>query len=145
MVVTDAAQAVTDLIKNNWTAINTSNITPTIDVIYNFGKRIDLGQGSMVGVYEVVTTQRADGLGTGTRQVLTRVTIDIRTAKSRSHSLELLSEVDRIMNTKIILPDSNYQILDVDQQWQDFSDRMKNLFRWTYDVIMEKKAEARPS
>lgn len=143
-MIEDASQVMEDMLQDNWNNVNTDDVTPTISVIYTLNKRIDLAEASIIAVYESNTVQQANSIGKVSRRTQTRVSIDIRTMKSRSHGLKLLKEVDRIINNQIVLPTGGYDILNPDFQWIDLSDKTKNLWRWVYDVELIKTNETRP-
>lgn len=139
--MSDALDAVRTLLSGNWTAANTGSRTPKFLVMVdeadaNFTRRFDLGIADLdlVVIYHVAYTERANALGAATKRTEDRVTIDIRTAKSRAQAKLMRDEVSRIIDSKVTAPGTGYNIIDSAITWTDLSNKMTRLWRYVFDV-----------
>lgn len=143
--IKDPLLTIVSLLTDNWNSANTNSRTPTVDEIFDRPNVIDLRDtADFVLVYEQ-RTKIIPFIGKSDRGIQQPVSIDIRTTFSRSHAVKMLGEVDRILNTKIVEPDANYDILIPDDGWIDLSDKWKKMFRYVYDVTLWVTGETRPS
>lgn len=144
-MITDPLLTVKSILSNNWNSSNTENIKPRFFENKSIKEILSIEPvNDTLTFYKLASTQTTNSLGTASREWKDPVTIDIVTMKSREHLLLMVNEVDRIISAKIIIPDSNYDILDPDGTSQkDWSDTYKGIFRWTYDIILIKSNESR--
>jgi hypothetical protein len=147
MTYFDVLSMIVDILTDNWTKERTDLKTPVIDAIQNV-KRIPREEMSMQGidyvlVYELRTRFEKNSIGKLTKRIINPVSIDIRTMNSREHFEKLFREVDRILNSVIVNPTSEFDILDPDGGFIDLSDRSVGLWRGVYDVSIERGNSAR--
>jgi hypothetical protein len=144
----DAPGTVKTLLTNNWTAVNTDNKTPVIDIVYDV-KEIDLSINDRILIYTVNETARINGIGSKKTRQDHMISIDIRSAykpnkdttkstmsttTGHEHLLKLKEEVERIITTYSNNPGGGYQAILPDGTNQNLSDKFKNLWRYVYEV-----------
>jgi len=139
----DSLESVKTLLTNNWTAGNTDGVTPTIVVMFEAPKRIDLaGNRDHIGIYLSGHSTVPNALGGKSERAVHRVSIDIRTVyrtasvSTRTHLRKLYNEVRRIVGTNLNDPDANFNEI-MPLSYVDFSDRSKGFGRYVYDVQLK--------
>ena len=143
----DPLNLILELLIDNWQRGRTDNVTPIIKKVFD-RKRIMVmtDTNSAVLVYEQRTMQETMGLGVNPRMLRTPISIDIRVANTdRSRAIKMLREVDRIVAGNMKLSISGWNILNPDRGWVDLSDKSIKLWRYVYDVYLEKHGETRPT
>jgi len=144
----DACNTVKTLLETYWNSTNTDGKTPEIDLVYDV-KELDLSIKDRILIYTVNETPRLNGIGTKKTRQDHRVSIDIRscykpikdTTKAtmssttgHEHLIKLREEVERIILLYSNAPGGNYQAIIPDGTNQNLSDKMKNLWRYVYEV-----------
>lgn len=136
-------EAIKTLLTDNWTAGNNDGITPTIAVMFDEPRRLDLSGGrDHIGIYLAGHATVPNALGGLAERITHRVSIDIRTVywtpsiSVRTHLRKLYNEVRRIVGSKLNEPDSDFNEL-MPLTYQDFSDRNKNFGRYVFDVQLK--------
>jgi len=112
----DPCSTIQSILDTYWTVTNTDGRKP---VIYVSGdkKQLDFSRQDAIKLYEPMGAEYSkNSLGKVTRRKKQTVTIDIFTSDSKSHYYKMETEVVRILNTKILVPDANFDILDPDGQ-----------------------------
>ena len=132
----DPVQTIVDLLKTNWNTDNTDDLKPTMMRI-DEGKRFDArGDDSVILCYAPAPqTIKIIGLGALREETRDRISIDIRTMKSRVHGTKLEAEVRRIINANAKSPSANYQYLEP-QLSQDLCNASIMLYRWVVDIYL---------
>lgn len=141
----DPIDTVKSVLEDNWTAGNTDSLTPTFDFIVNQKELINR-EGDFVLLYEVDEAIKPFGMG-GTRfEYSPVISIDIRTTYKivsvsdiRAHLIKLKDEVFRIINLKILDPDSDYRWMLLVRK-KDLSDKRSGLGRMVIDVKLYRYA-----
>jgi len=117
---------------DSWTSANTDSKTPTFAKITSY-KRIEQNNNQdWILLHRVRPSREAAGIGTGSKVLNDEVDIDIRVfgANQEAHFYKVITEMERILDTKIISPFSGYQILDPDYgSGQDLSDKYRGIWR----------------
>ncbi len=138
----DALATTKTIISDNWTSGNTDSVTPNFFVTTEQPLRIDYNfTATTILIYLASHTTEPNGLGPShPERTVDRVSVDIRTKKSRSHLRNCYNEVRRIFASRVNTPDSNFQ------QWipigfQDFS--TIEFFRYVYDLNLRNWVLAR--
>lgn len=152
MAVIDPLQAIITLLSGNWIAANTDSVTPTFSKITD-QKALDFhGNVDQVMIHRSRPDQEPAGVGASLKHKHFLIDIDIRVfadqygsiADGETHWLKVIDEVDRILDSKIVLPNADFQILDPDEDTrQDLSDRTHQVFRYMITVRLSKYAVAR--
>ena len=128
-----------------WNRANTSNIKPVIADIATIaperGKRQDLQRSDFVLVYETAHTEEVPDLLYNFVTTRVNITVDVRTAKSRSHLQLLENEIRRLIHVARKGDATNYDRM-VFKTRTDLSDRTKRLFRHTFQVEVVTLAES---
>ena len=128
-----------------WNRANTSNIKPVIADIATIaperGKRQDLQRSDFVLVYETAHNEEVPDLLYNFDTTLVNITVDVRTAKSRSHLQLLENEIRRLIHVARKGDATNYDRM-VFKTRTDLSDRTKRLFRHTFQVEVVTLAES---
>ena len=128
-----------------WNRANTSNIKPVIDDIATIaperGKRQDLQRSDFVLVYETAHNEEVPDLLYNFVTTRVNITVDVRTAKSRSHLQLLENEIRRLIHVARKGDATNYDRM-VFKTRTDLSDRTKRLFRHTFQVEVVTLAES---
>ncbi len=135
-----AIDDIKSLLSENWTASNADDETPVIDLVLNY-KRVDLSIKSAILIYQDDRNEQEIGLGAGQKTAKEYITIDIRTAKSRDHLINLYKEVERIID-KNVKTTPNWDFIHI-QHVKDLSDKMRKLWRYIVDVEMWKIIQER--
>ena len=127
-----------------WNRANTSNIKPVIADIATIaperGKRQDLQRSDFVLVYETAHNEEVPDLLYNFVTTRVNITVDVRTAKSRSHLQLLENEIRRLIHVARKGDATNYDRM-VFKTRTDLSDRTKRLFRHTFQVEVVTLAE----
>jgi len=147
----DAIKILHDIVKDNWTNANTDSITPQFfygEVIpgttESDAKRLDLREKAAVRFYMTDPAEIVpNGFGTKSQRETYIIQVDIRTMKSRVHCRKIIDEVRRICNSRIIAPNSSFDILDLTEE-RDESNNNTGLWRWIlkFNLINYNKARA---
>ena len=128
-----------------WNRDNTSNIKPVIADIATIaperGKRQDLQRSDFVLVYETAHNEEVPDLLYNFVTTRVNITVDVRTAKSRSHLQLLENEIRRLIHVARKGDATNYDRM-VFKTRTDLSDRTKRLFRHTFQVEVVTLAES---
>ena len=128
-----------------WNRPNTSNIKPVIADIATIaperGKRQDLQRSDFVLVYETAHNEEVPDLLYNFVTTRVNITVDVRTAKSRSHLQLLENEIRRLIHVARKGDATNYDRM-VFKTRTDLSDRTKRLFRHTFQVEVVTLAES---
>ena len=128
-----------------WNRANTSNIKPVIADIATIaperGKRQDLQRSDFVLVYETAHNEEVPDLLYNFVTTRVNITVDVRTAKSRSHLQLLENEIRRLIHVARKGDATNYDRM-VCKTRTDLSDRTKRLFRHTFQVEVVTLAES---
>jgi len=128
-----------------WNRANTSNIKPVIADIATIaperGKRQDLQRSDFVLVYETAHNEEVPDLLYNFVTTRINITVDVRTAKSRSHLQLLENEIRRLIHVARKGDATNYDRM-VFKTRTDLSDRTKRLFRHTFQVEVVTLAES---
>ena len=126
---------------------NTDNIKPVILDIANHGpergKRLDLGRSDYVLCYETAHSEEQPDLFYNYVTTRVNITVDMRTAISRSRLRKMEDEMRRLVHTKRKGDGANYDRLIIKTR-TDLSDRTKKLFRHTFQVEVVILAELIP-
>jgi len=130
-----------------WNRANSDNIKPVIIDIADDGpergKRLDLGRSDFVLCYETAHSEEQPDLFYNFVTTRVNITIDIRTATSRSRLRKMEDEFRRLIHTKRKGDGANYDRLLIKTR-TDLSDRTKKLFRHTFQVEVVILAELIP-
>jgi len=128
-----------------WNRANSNNIKPVIADIATItperGKRQDLQRSDFVLVYETAHNEEAPDLLYNFVTTRVNITVDVRTAKSRSHLQLLENEIRRLIHAARKGDATNYDRM-VFKTRTDLSDRTKKLFRHTFQVEVVTLAES---
>ena len=128
-----------------WNRANTSNIKPVIADIATIaperGKRQDLQRSDFVLVYETAHNEEVPARLYHFVTTRVNITVDVRTAKSRSHLQLLENEIRRLIHVARKGDATNYDRM-VFKTRTDLSDRTKRLFRHTFQVEVVTLAES---
>ena len=128
-----------------WNRANTSNIKPVIADIATIaperGKRQDLQRSDFVLVYETAHNEEVPDLLYNFVTTRVNITVDVRTAKSRSHLQLLENEIRRLIHVARKGDATNYDRM-VFKTRTDLSDRTKRLFWHTFQVEVVTLAES---
>ena len=131
----------------DWNRANSDNIKPVIIDIANHGpergKRLDLGRSDYVLCYETAHSEEQPDLFYNFVTTRVNITVDIRTAISRSRLRKMEDEFRRLIHTKRKGDGANYDRLIIKTR-TDLSDRTKKLFRHTFQVEVVILAELIP-
>jgi len=139
-------------LKNNWTAGNTDNKTPTFQKIYDAKKEVSLNVKDYIFTYNAGMTPQVNGIGSSNFKKDHIVRIDFRTAYDPSkdktlsplstvtaheHMLKMVEEMERIIKSKKNDPGSPFEIISPTGMTNDLSDRRKGIYRYVYDVMLK--------
>lgn len=131
----------------DWNRGNSDNIKPIIldiaDERPERGKRIDLGRHDYIFCYETAHSEEQPDLFYNFVTTRVNITVDIRTAVSRSRLRKMEDEMRRLIHTKRKGDGANYDRLILKTR-TDLSDRTKKLFRHTFQVEVVILAESIP-
>ncbi len=107
-MATDLESTLQTLLSDNWNTKNTDKPTFYYD---DSVKTADArSQACIVKVYESDQIKIPRGLGYTSHETETRLTVDIR-GSDRTHVLECVDEVARILESKRIAPSSGYDLM----------------------------------
>lgn len=137
LTVLDPLSTVKTLLSSNWDDSNTDNVTPQFFISSEQPLRIDYAiQTTALIIYEVSNITTPNDIGANFKKKnFSRVSIDIRTRKSRSHARNCLSEVERIVGANTNSPGGSYaQIVEDETSLQDFS--KPGFFRYVFDIFL---------
>lgn len=125
----DILQDVRDLILTNWNQNNTNGRIPTVTDISEV-KRVNLRTGDFIFIWELIYLPEDNASGGKSKQTITNIMLDIRTAKSRVQFVFMRKELRRILNNAQIdvFSDLEYDISDIMED-EDMSHNMVNLWR----------------
>ena len=120
---------VKELFDDNWNQNNTNGRVPTVSDISEV-KRVSLNSGDFIFIWELIRNPEDNASGGSSKKTVTIITIDIRTAKSRTQFVAIRKEVRRILNAAQIdvFGDGVYDISDITED-TDMSHSMVNLWR----------------
>jgi|TARA_R110000744_G_scaffold121775_1_gene226564 hypothetical protein len=131
----------------DWSRANSDNIKPVIIDIADHGpergKRLDLSRSDYILCYETAHSEEQPDLFYNYVTTRVNITIDIRTAVSRSRLRKMEDEFRRLIHTKRKGDGANYDRLLIKTR-TDLSDRTKKLFRHTFQVEVVILAELIP-
>jgi hypothetical protein len=136
VVITEAdALATIDTLLNSWNNSNTDSITPVKYISGNQPPRMDLGlQTTVIKIYLPSHNAKPNDLGANFYfATVDRVSIDIKTKKSRSHMLNCYNEARRIVGGATNSPDANFAQL-IGENFYDHT--TSGYFHCTYDVFL---------
>ena len=143
----DVVKSLYTLVSANWTKGNTNNLTPIFfyGEIGSEAKRVDTAETAIIRFYQAsATSLEPNGLGKTTQRAEYPVSVDIRTSKSRAHSILLVEEVKRIMNNKIVDPDSSFAIADIEEE-RDLSPNNASFWHWVLEYTFRNYNITRPT
>ncbi|MBW6469612.1 MAG: hypothetical protein K0A90_00140 [Methanosarcinaceae archaeon] len=133
------------LLSSNYTKTNADSITPTIAKIYTKPTDKEPAPGQdYIYVYSELTTQGSVGIGQNSNSQITEIVkIDIRVKPSNTtqatkivdtHARKVLVEVRRVLATKIVNPDANFDVIDPNIEITDLSNGFRGIFRYVIKV-----------
>lgn len=140
----DIVEDTVTLLTDNWNAANTDSITPTIEAVYK-GKRRTIVGTPRILVYSTGETQQARGIGNAVKRKDHNISIDLRSitdpqvaardtiTEGRTHAIKLRKEIERILDTKVKNPTTEYQELAI-RAIRDLCDRSTHLFRFVFEI-----------
>lgn len=134
----DAVKTVADLISGAWVSANTNGVTPNFYISSEQPKRLDytFSTETNVLVYSAAHTIKPNDIGANYREETTdRVSIDIRTRKSRTHVRNCYAEAKRIVGLNTNNPSSEFSYIE-NVEYIDFS--KIDFHRYVYDVRLKK-------
>ena len=133
--------------KTGWNRANTDNVKPIVLDIANDGpergKRLDLQRHDYVLCYETALNEEVPDLLYNFVTTRVNITVDIRTARSRSRLRKMENEMRRIIHVSRKGDGANFDRLILKTR-TDLSDRTKKLFRHTFQVEVVILAELIP-
>jgi len=151
---TNAISELKTLLSTNWNLINTDNIKPNIDYIYN-KKRIDsFWNGDWVLLQRIGTSETQSSFGNTGRNREYRIYIDVRSdyieesstndsETGISHLSKIEGEISRIIDTNVSYSFlAGCGIIEFEQGFSDNSDGLKGLYRSKAIVKITKWSEA---
>jgi len=97
----DGAALVKDLLSDSWTKANTNSREPTIKEWYEYEKEIGVEDTDRVLVYDRASDETITRLGNSPREVVYRVSVDLRTDYSKNQGYLMLKEIKRILRNNI--------------------------------------------
>ena len=135
------------ILNANYTIINTDNITPTIAKIYTKPSEKEPRPGEdFIYLYSELTSIDKPGMiVNNSMDIRESIKIDIRvrpkvTTQSShvddSHARKVLTEVRRIIYSKIALVDSDFDIIEPQIDITDLSNGSKGIFRYVIRLTM---------
>jgi hypothetical protein len=140
MTAPDPLQTVLTILSANWNATNTDSKTPSFIKItslkrydYNLNQDVVIAQRSMPEVLP-------GGIGPANKNEFERFNLDVRTIglDQEQHWLNVQEEIKRILQSKKILPTSDYTILEFNGSGPDLSDKTHHLWRRIMPVQLER-------
>ena len=143
---TEPLDSVLNVLKT-WTRGNTDNIKPIVIDIADEGpergKRLDLGRHDYVLCYETAHNEEVPDLLYNFVTTRVNITVDVRTARSRSRLRKMENEIRRLVQTTRKGDGVNFDRM-VMKTRTDLSDRSKKIFRHTFQVEVVILAESIP-
>lgn len=147
----DPHSTIVSILQTNWNSSNTSSVTPEIGIITDY-KRIDANVNPVwILVHRNKPEAKPQGIGVYGKQINNKMDVDIRVfgsqgTKTTDISLynEILTEVDRIFDSKITNPGGGFSILDPDGRGPDLSNKTHFIYRQiiTVDLIVYNQQRA---
>jgi hypothetical protein len=138
--------SVVTLLESNYNAANADSINPLIAKIYekSFDKEPKPNE-DYIFVYSEITNKSTTGMGyPNVARVSEVLKIDIRCRPANSsqnsmindsHARKVLAEVNRVIYSNIVNPDSNFDFIDPDSIEQtDLSNGMRGIFRYVIKI-----------
>tara|TARA_R100000951_G_scaffold24642_2_gene20809 strand:+ start:3584 stop:4015 length:432 start_codon:yes stop_codon:yes gene_type:complete len=128
--MTDAIEAIRDIIDNNWSISPKPSILDIATLDAGEGKRTRLQDHDIIRIFETAHNEAQPELAFDFVNEHINLTIDIRTVKGRSRLSELRDEVRRILHLVRKGDNSTFDRV-IFKTRTDLSDRSKRLFRYT--------------
>ena len=150
-MVLDGAGAVEELLRDNWDSDNTDSKTPVVNKVLEV-KEVSIATKDRILTYLTNRNSRFNGIGSRNFKIDIMVTIDLRssykpnkdktlstlsTVTGNVHLLKMVEEVERIIKLKADAPGGGFQVIMPDGNAIDLSDKFKNLYRHTYEVMLK--------
>ncbi len=125
----DVLVDVKNLVLNSWNPSNTGGRTPTVKDIAEV-KRTNLRTGDFIFIWELIYLPEDNASGGESKQTITNIMLDIRTAESRAQFVSMRKELRRVLNNAQIdvFSDLEYDISDIMED-TDMSSKMVGLWR----------------
>lgn len=141
----NALDSLVSILSTNYITANVDNITPVIAKIYTKpSDKEPRPNQDFIYLYSEITNHNSVGLGYSNVSEVTEVLkIDIRSKPSNSkqanlivdaHARKVLTEVKRVLFSKIINPDSNFDVIDPQLEITDLSNGARGVFRYIIKV-----------
>ena len=135
------------ILNTNYIILNTDNITPTIAKIYTKPSEKEPRPGEdFIYLYSELTSIDKPGMIlNNSMDIRESIKIDIRsrpamtnqaTKIADTHARKVLTEVRRIIYSKIVSPDSNFDIIEPQIDITDLSNGSKGIFRYVIRLTM---------
>lgn len=150
-MVTDinALDNLVTLLTANYNSANADSITPTIAKVYTQPKMKEPRPNEdFVYVYNQLTTKSPVGIGATTKaEIIESIKIDIRSKPANTsqsnltndaHARKVLTEVERVLYSNVVNPDSDFDILDPNVDIVDLSNGSRGIFRYVLTVNLIK-------
>jgi hypothetical protein len=128
--MTDAIEAIRDIIDVNWNVSPKPSILDIATLDAGEGKRTRLQDHDIVRIFETAHNEAQPELAFDFVNEHINLTIDIRTVKGRSRLSELRNEVRRILHLVRKGDNATFDRV-IFKTRTDLSDRSKRLFRYT--------------
>jgi hypothetical protein len=137
----DPVSTLKSILSDNWIAANTDNFTPTFNFRENY-KRIDPQRTATdyCLLYEVAFSEWPRGLGYSHYGTRNRITVELWTAKGRTHFLKMYNEVERICIANRISPGGGQSYLEFCVSRYDGSDSKINIWWMAIDCVFHQVA-----
>lgn len=135
------------LLTGNYTIANTDNITPTIAKIYTKpSEKEPRPNEDFIYVYSELTQIDKPGMILNdSMNIKESIKIDIRSKPANTsqtalitdtHARKVLTEVRRIIYSKIVSPDANFDIIEPQIDITDLSNGSRGIFRYVIRLTM---------
>jgi len=128
--MTDAIEAIRDIIDSNWSISPKPSILDIATLDAGEGKRTRLQDHDIIRIFETAHNEAQPELAFDFVNEHINLTIDIRTVKNRERLSALRNEVRRILHL-VRKGDNNTFDRVIFKTRTDLSDRSKRLFRYT--------------
>ena len=135
MATIDDAKIVRDLLNTDW---NAGNVAKPVFYYDDTIKEHDYRKDA-VKVYQRSLTRIPKGLGYTHQEIRTGISVDIR-CSNRDRMLLLRDEVNRVLNSKRINPDTNYHNIFFDNERQVSG--YANFWHYVIDITLKNFAKA---